>query len=477
MTTNPPGTGTASRVADSLRGRVPEPWEVYGERSRRYEIHLNGPRVELVRGPILLEGCGVRLLRRRAPVLGVGFQATTDLSENGLRDAVARAEVVARHAEFPAPRAELPGAGVGGTAPEILDPQLAGDPAEALARHVDALVAAFEPERDVELSFGSVKATVTDTSIANSSGLVGSYAHTVVETEVAVKASGGAEGRPPGEYWVTEATRRLDTDRLPSRVRDWARFARDARTARNPPNGEMPVVLPPEVLAEVLPTAFSFRFGGVAKLWGLAPEVGTELAGPELEVSDDGRVPWALQSRPIDDEGVAPQRRSLISAGRASEFLYDTLFASALGAASTGNAVRRGELGTQSWRRFCLLPAPSATTIVVPEGNGGTDEELVETAGEGLWVQQIAMGQPDPVTGAFGGEIRIGYRIRDGRLAEPVRGGTVGGRVISTPGQPSLVKDLSSAGSRAQLSGGVLSPTLLVGRLTVSGEAAAGGAA
>jgi len=62
---------TAFRVAEALR--VDGPWEVFGERSRRYEIHFNGRSIEMVRGPISLEGYSLGLFRQRDGGAGVGL--------------------------------------------------------------------------------------------------------------------------------------------------------------------------------------------------------------------------------------------------------------------------------------------------------------------------------------------------------------------------------------------------------------------
>jgi len=174
----------------------------------------------------------------------------------------------------------------------------------------------------------------------------------------------------------------------------------------------------------------------------------------------------------VDDEGTPQRKRKVISNGRVGEILYDVLHADALGATSTGNGTRAGgtDPGVGVWRRFTRRPTPDASTIVIPPGNGGTDAEVIEQVQDGIWVQQLAWAQPDELGGRFGGEIRIGYRIRHGKLAEPVRGGTVGGPVIARDGAPSLLRDLQAIGSKPKLMGSLSSPTLLVRSLTVSGD-------
>ena len=124
--------------------------------------------------------------------------------------------------------------------------------------------------------------------------------------------------------------------------------------------------------------------------------------------------------------------------------------------------------------RFTHTPSPANSTLVVEAGTDGTDAELAEIAGDGIWLQQLGWASPDPISGAFGGEIRIGYRIRNGKIAEPVRGGTIGGTVVAPPGTPSLLTSIAAIGSKARLVDDLSSPTLLVKTLTVAGESGGG---
>jgi len=315
-----------------------------------------------------------------------------------------------------------------------------------------------------------VRATLVETSICNSSGLRTGYGHTTVELELAVKAYGGPEGPAPGEYWLNDSDRRLRPAEVGPQVDQWCRFAEDVRRGHPPPAGEMPVVLPPPVLAGILPVVFGGRFTGPARVRGVAIEPGMRLAGENVTVVDDGRFPWAPMSSPVDDEGVPQRRRTLLDRGAVSEILYDSLHAGAFQAHSTGSGFRGVTSGFRTWYRFLRPPTVAPSTITLTPGDGGTDAELVEAAGDGIWIQEIGWSSPDPVTGAFGGEIRLGYRIRDGKLAEPIRGGTVGGIALAPEGLPSVLTRLERIGSESRFSEPVSAPTVLVGSLTVGGE-------
>jgi len=464
-----PGDAAAFRVGDRLTGK--EPWEVFGERIRRYEIYLSSGKVEMTRGPVTLEGYAVRVFRPGEDATGVGHQASNDFSDDGVREAVEDAERIAQYATFPTTKVDLPsGRGATGGIVEVLDRALWEYPTDSLDGYVAGLQAALENRPRSTLSFGAVRATLTETSICNSAGLRTGFGHTTVEVELGVKAFGGPEGPGPGEFWVNETHRRLPSVDLVRQVDDWCRFAEDARRGRPPPTGEQAVILPPSVLAGILPEVFRGRFTGSAQLEQVSLLPGSTVGGDLATVYDDGRIPWAPMSSPVDDEGVPQRRRTLLEHGVVSETLYDSLHAGAFEAGSTGNGFRGFQTGSRTWFRFLLPTVLSPSTIALDAGHGGTDAELVEAAGEGIWIQQIGWSSPDPLTGAFGGEIRLGYRIHNGKLAEPIRGGTVGGVAVAPEGTPSLMTSLRAAGSRVELSDLVSSPPLLIAPLTVAGE-------
>ena len=63
---------------------------------------------------------------------------------------------------------------------------------------------------------------------------------------------------------------------------------------------------------------------------------------------------------------------------------------------------------------------------------------------------------------------------RNGKIAEPVRGGTLGGVVFATPGSSSLLANVVALGSKAELIDDVSAPAVLVKPLTVAGDSAGG---
>jgi predicted Zn-dependent protease len=460
---------TAERVGQRVRPSGDPPWEVFGERLRRFEIHLNGDRVEMLRAPVQLEGFGLRVFRSVDEQTAVGIAASTDLSDAGIARALAEAESGAKYARFPARRIELPGGSNRPGTVEIVDPDLWARPVETIEAFLHGLLAPFARRKDEQPSFGSVRVTLAETTLANSEGIQRRFSHTKADLEFAVKATGGAEGRPAGEWWVTRSFRRLPSpEAIAAEVPLWCQKAQDARHGTTPATGATTVVLPPGVLADILPPIISGRLSGAAQLRKMMPPVGSMVGAPNVTLVDDGLLPYGLGTSPCDHEGTPPTRRPVIEGGIVRGVLYDVLHGGAFGTPSTGNG-RREEVLFPNWFHFATPPGPSATNLALQPGDGGTAEELVESVADGIWVEQLGYAFPDPVSGAFGGELRLAYRIRNGKRAEPLRGGTLGGVVFAPPGEPSLLTSMSAIGSAPELCGFLRSPACVVQGMTVAG--------
>ncbi|MGA7923331.1 MAG: TldD/PmbA family protein [Thermoplasmata archaeon] len=459
---------TAFRVAEELRRHAKEPWDVYGERTEVFEIHLLGSEVEMVRGPLRVEGFGVRLFRPANDHLGVGFAASSMLNPEGIQNAMEIAESTSRYSRFPVKTMKLPEAG-NGPAPTVEsdDPALQADPLKVLEGFVASLLDRFEGRKDVQPSFGSVKVALAQVTVTNSTGLERAFPRTTVEFEMAVTASGGPQGAAPGEYWLTRAWGGLPNG-FPNEVDAWCRHAEAVRHASPPVSRSTTVVFPTHVLADVMPVILGYRLSGAARLRNMMPTTGTEVGSEPVNVWDDGLVPFGLASAPYDDEGTAQGRRQLIDHGRVATGVYDLLHGALFEERPMGNGRRTGVFFATP-HHFPFPPQPHATNLVVEPGAGGTREELIEQVKEGLWIEQLGFAFPDPVSGAFGGEIRLAYRIHDGHLGEAVRGGTVGGILLGGSDQPSILRSVRAIGSKPELVGYLSSPPMVIDDVTVAG--------
>jgi TldD protein len=109
----------------------------------------------------------------------------------------------------------------------------------------------------------------------------------------------------------------------------------------------------------------------------------------------------------------------------------DRKHAEKLGIERSGNARRES---------FRYLPICRMTTTMIAPGTSDP-EEILKSVSDGVFVKKMGGGQVDVVSGNFAFEITECYRIRDGKLAEPLRGATLVGQ------GPKLMSEIDMVGS------------------------------
>jgi TldD protein len=239
------------------------------------------------------------------------------------------------------------------------------------------------------------------------------------------------------------------------------------------PAGEMPVVLgsgwPGVLLHEAVGHGLEGDFNrkGTSAFSG---RIGDRVAAPGVTVVDDGAIEQRRGSLTIDDEGTPTGRTCLIEDGILKGYLQDRLNARLMGMEPTGNGRRES---------FAHAPMPRMTNTFMLAGKDDP-AELVERVKDGIYAKSFGGGQVDITSGKFVFSCTEAYRIRDGRIAEPVKGATLIGdgptvltRVKGIGNDLELDEGVGVCGKAGQsVPAGVGQPTLLVDGLTVGGTAA-----
>jgi TldD protein len=158
--------------------------------------------------------------------------------------------------------------------------------------------------------------------------------------------------------------------------------------------------------------------------------IGEKVASALITVVDDGRDPGQRGTAAMDDEGSPTQRTVLIEKGVLRTYLSDRKHAQKLGISLSGNARRES---------FRYLPICRMTNTMIERGESDP-EEIVRSVADGIFVKKMGGGQVDVVSGNFAFEITECYRIRDGKLAEPLRGATLVGQ------GPKLMSEIDMVG-------------------------------
>ena len=239
------------------------------------------------------------------------------------------------------------------------------------------------------------------------------------------------------------------------------------------PAGEFPVVLGPGWPGVLLHEAVGHGLEGDFNRKGTSAfsgRIGDRVAAPGVTVIDDGAIFDRRGSLTIDDEGTPTRRNVLIEDGILKGYIHDRLNARLMGVDPTGNGRRES---------FAHAPMPRMTNTFML---GGSDEpeELVSRVKDGIFAKSFGGGQVDITSGKFVFSCTEAYRIRNGKIAEPVKGATLIGdgptvltRVKGIGNDLALDEGVGVCGKGGQsVPAGVGQPTLLIEGLTVGGTAA-----
>jgi TldD protein len=199
------------------------------------------------------------------------------------------------------------------------------------------------------------------------------------------------------------------------------------------PAGTYTVVLSSEAGGTLIHESVGHGLEADLNLKGLSVysgRIGEKVASELITVVDDGRDPGRRGTAAMDDEATPTQRTVLIEKGILKTYLSDRKHAEKLGISRSGNARRES---------FRHLPICRMTNTMIASGDSDP-AAIVRSVKDGIFVKKMGGGQVDVVSGNFAFEVTECYRIRDGRLAEPLRGATLVGQ------GPKLMSEIDMVG-------------------------------
>jgi TldD protein len=421
-------------------------------------------------------GCGLRVVFDHRMVHGF----TTDLSMDGLLalatrlsasvglDAQASKEVPI----WAAPSKWVEPAGVAkemSTYHILKDPRLV--PIEekvALMERADRTARSQLPETQqvTAMLLGSHKRFV----VVNSDGVIApdekTYTHFVVSVvgsrdgrvEQSTESNGGYVGfeffdENSPEAMATEAARRVGVQ----------------LRAVAAPSGSLPVVLSSEAGGTMIHEAVGHGLEADLACEGLSVyqgKLGQQVASHLITVVDDGGMPGRRGSYLFDDEGTPSQKNILIEKGILKGYMVDRICAMKFDLPPTGNGRRE---------TFRHRPMVRMTNTYVAPGVDDPAAILRDTP-RGIFVRSMGGGQVNTVTGDFVFAVDEAYLIRDGKLAEPIRGATLVGN------GPAVMRSVDRVGNDLGFATGTCGkdgqgapvtdaqPTMRIPEMTVGGE-------
>ena len=271
--------------------------------------------------------------------------------------------------------------------------------------------------------------------IANSEGLWVEDDRNYSRVNVRSIASKGSEKQTgsegPGGFAGYEFFKKLNPEEI---GRKTARIAVTMLNADYAPGGKFPVVIDNgfggvifhEACGHALETTSVAKGASV-----FAGKLGKRIANPVVTAIDDGTIPNEWGSENIDDEGFPTKKTILIENGILKSYMVDKMGSIKTGYKPTGSGRR------QSYK---FAPASRMRNTYIAPGKNKLDD-LIATIDHGIYAKKMGGGSVMPGTGNFNFAVGEGYIIRNGKIAEPVRGATLIGNGAEAIMKISMVAD------------------------------------
>ena len=237
------------------------------------------------------------------------------------------------------------------------------------------------------------------------------------------------------------------------------------------PSGKMPVVIGNGFGGVIFHEACGHALESTAvgiKASCFTDKLGQRIASDVVSARDNARIEGEWGSYYTDDTGRESSDLQLIENGICKNYLIDDLGARRMGCKPTGCGRRQD---------FTYAPTSRMSNTYIENGKDDPADIIADTE-YGLYCSKMGGGSVDTATGEFNFAAEEAFMLRNGKLAEPVRGATLIGK-----GQEILLNidrvgnDLElAAGMCGSISGGVPvtvgQPTIRVSSILVGGREA-----
>lgn len=317
------------------------------------------------------------------------------------------------------------------------------------------------------LSFCSIGKTQQTITLITSSGFEESYNKTLFSFWV-----GGQliEGKNFLEAYDGIHQTNFDFD-LGSYLTSVVKTFRHGRVNVPVKSGTTTVILTPKAVNEIL-MALEIGLSGKAVAKGTSPlkeKLQRKICDERITLFDDGTLPNAANTAPMDDEGTPTRKNSLIERGKLKNFLLDLRSAQELNMFPTGNGARVGRIF--STRSYLELPTPKVNNWVLEGGDRQFEEILFETKEAVIVDQLMGLIMSTQINGDFSGNISLGYKVEKGQIKGRVKDCMMAGNIYELLSEKHLVEISQDQRWISGLSGGThLLPTVVLKDVNLSAK-------
>ena len=292
----------------------------------------------------------------------------------------------------------------------------------------------------------SVTSTFSDTRSESarvaSNGFEGTHRETAywMGAEVSVK---DRDGRRPEDYAYAGSRYYAELPAASAQGKLASERALSRLGAKKGESAVLPMVLENRAGGRILASLLGPLGGGSLqqKRSFYEGRIGTAVGSGLLTLTDDPLLPKGFASRRFDPEGISSRRRPVFEAGVLKTYFLDTYYAKKLALSPT----------TGGWSNVVFAPGPK-----------GRDALLVDVK-EGIYVTGFLGGNSNGTTGDFSLGVQ-GFRIRGGKLAEPVAEMNISGSHLE------LWKRLAAVGNDPYPYSSLRTPTLVFDGVQFAGS-------
>ncbi|MCA9652269.1 MAG: TldD/PmbA family protein [Myxococcales bacterium] len=453
------------RVLAELGSRGADHAELYFQHSRSNSISMEDGLISSAHANVDL-GVGLRV------IIGdqVGYAYTEDLGEEAMLEAARSAAAIARGSAVSTPASFT--AASPGRFYELRVPwsDVEVDAKLPIIRRAAELAEAGDPAVDkVRVSWNDTdeRVLIVDLQgqmIVDRRPMTRLYVVTNATKKGVVQTGSSNLAARQGVGWYTE-------ERLQTVAREAVDRTMVLFDARQPPAGELPVVLAAgasgillhEAIGHGMEADFNRKNTSI-----YADMIGKEVAPDFVTIVDDGTIPHERGALNYDDEGTPTERTVLVDRGVLASYLHDRISARHYG--------RKQSTGSGRRESFRHVPLPRMRCTTMLDGPHSR-EEIIASVDKGIIAETFTNGQVQIGAGDFTFYIKNGWLVEGGKITAPIRDCNIIGN------GPEALRKVTMAANDSKLDTGGWTcgkdgqgvpvsqglPTVLVSSMTVGG--------
>lgn len=318
-------------------------------------------------------------------------------------------------------------------------------PEEAIPLLKEAEAVAIASDSRISNSEGvSLNTHQSDYVYANSHGFCGTVRSTSYSFSCVLLAT-DKNGTMQRDYDYTHSRDRKTLDDFSSVAKRAAEYTVQRLGAQSIPTGKMPIIFSQRMVAGLWGELLAAISGGnlYRDASFLKGTVGKAILNECVSIVEDPHIKRAWASSYFDKEGVATQKRDLVTAGVLRGYILNSYSARRLGLETTGNA--------------------GGPHNILVQSTGEDEQTLLQKMSKGLLVTEVMGMGVNLVTGDYS-QGASGFWVEQGKIQHAVEGITIAGNLKD------MFTNIIAIGSDVNKRSYIESGSVLIAEMMVAGK-------